>query len=74
MAHLWMVYLLNMVIFHSYVSLPEGNLQQISFSNDVQNFQAMGHLPSPVQQGPNFTNFGDGDDYGVPASSWHTRI
>jgi hypothetical protein len=25
MAHLEMVYLLNMVIFHSYVSLPEGN-------------------------------------------------
>ena len=24
MAHLWMVYLLKMVIFHSYVILPEG--------------------------------------------------
>ena len=24
MAHLWLIYPLNMVIFHSYISLPEG--------------------------------------------------
>ena len=27
MAHLWTVYLLNMVIFHGYVKWPDGNLQ-----------------------------------------------
>ena len=26
-GHLWLIYLLKMVIFHSYVSLPEGNFK-----------------------------------------------
>jgi hypothetical protein len=29
MAHLWLIYLLKMVIFHGYVSLPEGIIDNI---------------------------------------------
>ena len=32
-CHLYLIYLLNMVIFHSYVSLPEGSVSKVCCSN-----------------------------------------
>ena len=36
MAHLYLVYLLKVVIFYIYLSLPEGNLQNVADVSRVQ--------------------------------------